>query len=119
MAYYNKYRRPALLGLGTTFTDETPCASIPACDSYRQPGNYCATTDGGYVTFNADGSTYGDPNGAGRCPSTWDRLGSAIGAILSPPAPTAPPVAAPGMSTTTKIALAGGAVLLVVLLTRR
>jgi hypothetical protein len=79
-----KRTRPTL-GDTIAFTDESPCASIPAGDPYRKPGNYCATPDGGYTTFNADGSTFVN-NPAGS--------------------------AAPAMSPTTMIAIAGGAVLL-------
>ena len=114
-------RRPALAlrGFGD-FNDESPCTSIPAGDAYRKPGNYCATADGGYTTFNADGSTFvqpADPSG----PSFLDKLGIAIaGAFGQRTLPqTSIPITPPGMSTTTKVALAGGALLLVVVLARR
>lgn len=117
-------RRP-LFGFGD-FSDETPCSQIPAGDAYRKPGNYCATSDGGYTTFNADGSTYSDPSsgsGSSSSPgSMLDKIGSVItGAFGQRPVmmPGVPVLPQTGMSTTTKVALAGGAVLLVVLLTRR
>jgi len=115
-------RRRALMGFGD-FSDETPCASIPAGDAYRKPGNYCATADGGYTTFNADGSVYSQPASSGG--SFLDKLGAAIGGALTqkPMYPGYPmpgyPIVPTGMSTTTKVALAGGAVMLAVLLTRR
>ena len=113
-------RRRPLLGFGD-FTDETPCTSIPAGDAYRRPGNYCATAAGGYTTFNADGSIYEHPSDPQ--PSVLSKIGSALAAVLSQRAATSGPVmpvaVAPGMSTTTKVALAGGAVLLVVMLARR
>lgn len=111
-------------GMGD-FTDESPCASIPSGDPYRKPGNYCATPGGGYTTFNADGSTYQDPSASGgaaaaAAPSIWDRLGMVLsaGAAVAPPGGIMPPVNT-GMSTTTKVALAGGAVLLLALIARK
>jgi hypothetical protein len=130
MAYLQRSanrRRPAraLRGFGA-FDDNSPCSSIPSGDAYRKPGNYCATSDGGFTTFNADGSTYMEPAGstatASSTPSVLDKIGTAITGVLgqrpivTPGMPIAPSV---GMSTTTKVALAGGAVLLVVLLARR
>jgi hypothetical protein len=106
------------MGFGD-FSDESPCASIPSGDPYRRPGNYCATPDGGYTTFNADGSVYSMPADSG---SILDKIGGALATVLGQRAPVATgvPVLPPsGMSTTTAVALAGGAVLLVVLLTRR
>lgn len=121
MSYFPKRRR-AMHGFGD-FSDESPCASIPAGDPYRKPGNYCATPDGGYTTFNPDGSTYmapatvgpGQPGGG-----ILDKITGALSAALAPRPVLTPPIAAPqGMSTTTKIVLAGGAVLLVAMLARR
>lgn len=111
-------RRRSLRGFGA-FNDETLCTSIPAGDPYRRPGNYCATADGGYTTFNADGSY---PATMAEEPSVLSKIGSALTSILNQrAAATAPvvPIVAPGMSTTTKVALAGGALLLVVLIARR
>lgn len=111
-------RRRALLGFGD-FSDETPCASIPAGDPYRRPGNYCATPGGGYTTFNADGSVYAIPENTG---SILDKIGGALSSVLGqkPVVATGVPILPQmGMSTTTKIALAGGAVILAVILTRR
>lgn len=110
-------RRP-MMGFGD-FTDESLCTSIPAGDSYRKPGNYCATGDGGYTTFNADGSTYSMPGTSTA--SSGPSLTTKILTALFPPTVPMPgvPVVAPGMSTTTKIAIAGGAVLLVAVLLRR
>lgn len=109
-------------GMGD-FSDETPCAQIPAGDPYRKPGNYCATPGGGYTTFNADGSTYVAPEAAAASPSIWDRLGavlSAGSAVASPmPGGVMPSPYNTGMSTTTKVALAGGAVLLLALIARK
>lgn len=115
-------RRRGLQGLGA-FNDETPCTQIPAGDPYRKPGNYCATPDGGYVTFNPDGSTYVFPGTGPGGPaggSVLDKIGAALSSVLLPKPPT-PVAIAPqiGMSTTTKIALAGGAVLLAAILLRR
>lgn len=115
-------RRRGLFGLGD-FNDESPCSSIPAGDPYRKPGNYCATPDGGYVTFNADGSTYQQPGSGPGSPSgtsVLDKLGGALAAALGQRPLVAPTVIPQtGMSTTTKIALAGGAVLLAVVLLKR
>jgi hypothetical protein len=107
-------------GMGA-YDDETPCTSIPPGDPYRKPGNYCATGDGGYTTFNANGSTY---DGTVPKPSFWDRLGAILSAANPTPTPIPggimPPVPYnPGMSTTTKVALAGGAVLAVALIARK
>jgi hypothetical protein len=119
-------RRRALMGFGA-FDDNSPCSSIPAGDPYRKPGNYCATADGGFTTFNTDGSVYVEPAGttatASPNASVLDKIGTALSSALGQRPIVAPgmPIAAPigGMSTTTKVALAGGAVLLLVLLTRR
>jgi hypothetical protein len=112
-------------GMGD-FNDETPCSNVPAGDPYRKPGNYCATPGGGYTTFNADGSTYMDPStgaaAAAPSPSIWDRLGSILsaGSVVTPmPGGIMPPAYNTGMSTTTKVALAGGAVLLLALIARK
>jgi hypothetical protein len=122
-------RRRGLMGLGA-FTDNDQCSVIPAGDAYRKPGNYCATPDGGTTTFNADGSTYRYPgvtvdpdpaHPAGTSPAGDGSIWSKIGQVLFGP-PATPVYAAPlqtGMSTTTKVALAGGAVLVAVLLTRK
>jgi hypothetical protein len=116
-ARHHRRRRRALMGFGD-YNDETLCSAIPAGDPYRKPGNYCSTGDGGYTTFNSDGSAYAMPAGT-ETPGILSKIGSALSTVLGQqtPAPM-PAVAAPGMSTTTMIALAGGAVLLVVLLTR-
>lgn len=123
--------RPVMGLMGLGFSDEDQCSTIPIGDSYRRPGNYCATPDGGTTTFNADGSTYRAPgavdpdpahppgmtssSGEGGSSSVWNSIAN----ILSPPRPGAPPVVPQsGMSTTTMIALAGGAVLLAVLLSK-
>lgn len=115
-------RRRSLFGFGD-FNDESPCSSIPAGDPYRKPGNYCATPDGGYVTFNADGSTYQSPTAGPGGPagsSVLDKIGAALTAALTQRPPVGPTVVPQmGMSTTTKIALAGGAVLLAVVLLKR
>jgi hypothetical protein len=107
-------------GMGD-YNDETQCASIPVGDPYRKPGNYCATPGGGYTTFNADGSTYVDPSSAAATPSIWDKLGAVLnaGPVTPMPGGIMPPAYNTGMSTTTKVALAGGAVLLVALIARR
>lgn len=124
--------RRALQGFGD-FTDETQCSAIPSGDPYRKPGNYCATPDGGITTFNADGSTYRSPGAidpdpahpAGSDSSIGSVIGKIGGAILGvltnkPVLPTpGVPVPDTGMSTTTKIALAGGAVLAIALIARR
>jgi hypothetical protein len=105
--------------LGELYNDETPCERIPTGDSYRKPGNYCATPDGGYTTFKADGSLEGGyPSTSNPTQSSTPSWLQALTAVLGAQQPTMPTVVPQGMSTTTKIALAGGAVLLVVLLTR-
>lgn len=121
---HTKRARRGLLGFGD-FNDETPCASIPAGDPYRKPGNYCATPDGGYVTFNPDGSTYVQPSSSSSGPTAGSVIGAIGGALVNifgpkPPISMSPPIMPPtGMSTTTKVALAGGALLMVALIARR
>lgn len=128
--------RNGFSGLG--FSDEDQCSTIPTGDPYRKPGNYCATPDGGMTTFNADGTTYRQPGYAvdpdpahpassrgggsgGGDLSFWDKLGTAVGSALGTRQTPQMPIIAPqsGISTTTVVALAGGAVLLAVLLARR
>ena len=118
-------RRP-LMGFGD-FTDTDQCSTIPIGDAYRKPGNYCATPDGGTTTFNADGSTYRAPGAVDPDPAHPAGAASSGGGLRAPnlhaltPTPS-PPKAAPaqtGMSTTTMIALAGGALLLVALIAKR
>ncbi len=112
--------RRAMHGLGDTYNDESFCDSIPKASGYRVPGNYCATRDGGYTTFNADGTTVTyTPMPE---PSVVDRIGGLLGMILGsrtgqPAQPTVP--VSTGMSTGTMMMLAGGAVLAVVLISRR
>jgi hypothetical protein len=112
-----------LQGFGD-FNDESPCASIPAGDAYRKPGNYCATADGGYTTFNPDGSVYAFPVAKPPDTSIIGKIGGAILGALTPQPPVYPPGMYPGMvptgmSTTTKIALVGGGLLVVALIARR
>ena len=59
-------------------------------------------------------------------PSIWDRITGLLGSALTPPPgqmtvspPIVPVVAQPGMSTTTKIALAGGALVALALIARK
>ncbi len=113
--------RRSMMGFGD-FTDESLCSSIPAGDSYRKPGNYCNTGDGGYTTFNADGSTYVTPGSSSSSSSSSPGvLNTFLNTLLGANKPPMPgvPVVAPGMSMTTKIALAGGAVLLAAVILRR
>lgn len=128
MPYVRKNARPwprprrSLQGFGD-FNDESPCTSIPAGNAYRKPGNYCSTSDGGYTSFNADGSLVPTGVSSGNdASSIIGKIGGAIlGALNQKPA-MAPGVmmpASPGMSMTTKIALAGGALLVVALIARR
>lgn len=131
MTYQRSIRRPrplraALHGFGAlgAYNDESPCSSIPVGDPYRTPGNYCATADGGYTTFNADGSVYTVPGASASGGSWLDKLGAALSsAVAQPPVPGVatspyPMVPQTGMSTTTKIALAGAIVLAAVLISR-
>lgn len=143
MAYFLRSRPPVrtmprkrgLLGMGD-FSDTTQCSEIPLGDPYRKPGNYCATPDGGTTTFNADGSTYRapgytvDPDPAHPAGSSSGSSSSSAGGIMdsitriltgaiAPPQPTVIVPGAGGMSTGTMVALAGGAVLLAILLSRR
>jgi len=118
------------------FTDSDQCSTIPLGDPYRKPGNYCATPDGGTTTFNADGTTYRQPGytvdpdpahpagtGPGGSATTGAGTGSSfLDSLLKVvTTPTPPTVIAPvstGLSTTTAIALAGGAILLALMLSR-
>lgn len=57
-------------------------------------------------------------------PGFWDRLGEALKGTVAPPIPVTMPMPMPmappaGMSTTTKLALAGGAVLMLALIANR
>jgi hypothetical protein len=118
-----------LMGFGA-FSDETQCSQIPTGDPYRKPGNYCATPDGGVTTFNQDGSTYRAPGAIDPDPahpassgdgSILGKIGGVLTNILGQPPVVAGqlPIQPPGMSTTTKIALAGGALLVFALIARR
>ncbi len=122
-------KKRGLFGFGDDFNDSTQCSEIPLGYSYRRPGNYCATPDGGMTTFNADGSTYRTPGAsvdpdpahpAGMSSSGGGSIWDAIAGALSPHPPTTTVIAPrPGMSTTTMIAIGGGIVLLAVVLSRR
>lgn len=132
MSYVNRRRRRGLSGLGD-YSDSDQCSSIPTGDPYRKPGNYCATPDGGITTFNSDGSTYrapgavdpdpAHPSGAGSSSSTSGVIGGIFNALSNSlkPAPSGPmtPGVSGGISTTTALALGGGALLLVLLISRR
>lgn len=109
-------RRRPMMGFGD-FNDESLCTSIPSGDAYRKPGNYCNTGDGGYTTFNADGSTYSVP--VSTPPSSPSTVSKILTALFPPPIVMPNVPVATGMSTTTKVAIAGGAVLLAVVLLRR
>jgi hypothetical protein len=114
------------------FTDSDQCATIPLGDPYRKPGNYCATPDGGITTFNADGSTFRSPGAADPDPAhpagatassssggILDTIGRIFGAATMPGTPTAVAPVSTGMSPTTMILIAGGALALVVLIARK
>lgn len=142
MAYFKRPRLPsrvmprrrALMGMGD-FSDADQCSTIPLGDPYRKPGNYCATPDGGTTTFNSDGSTYRAPgysvdpdpaHPAGSAASSssgggsiLDSITRAITGAIAPPTTVIVPGASTGMSTGTMLALAGGAVLIAVMLARR
>lgn len=126
-------QRRGMMGFGD-YDDSTQCSSIPKGDSYRKPGNYCATPDGGMTTFNSDGSTYWAPGAVNPDPANLSAPGvsssSSSGAgildtflkTLAPPATATLPVAAPGpggLSTTTWVLLGGGVLVAVLLLARR
>lgn len=124
-------RRRGFLGLGG-FSDSDQCSTIPMGDPYRKPGNYCATPDGGIVTFNADGSVVRTAGGIDPDPAHPAGSGggfqsggsgffdSVIRALtpgaLAPPVPMAP---APGMSTTTIALLVAGGLGALYLISRR
>ena len=131
MSYVNRHRRRSLSGLGD-YSDSDQCSSIPIGDSYRKPGNYCATPDGGVTTFNSDGSTYRapgavDPDPAHPAGSSSGGSSGIIGGIFNAlsnslkPAPSGPmaPGMSSGISTTTALMLGGGALLLVLVISRR
>lgn len=136
LAHRPVLRRRGMSGMGD-FTDADQCSTIPMGDPYRKPGNYCATPDGGITTFNSDGSTYRQPgytvdpdpaHPAGTGPGGSASSGSgggAFDAFLKALIPTAVPqpgiIMAPssGMSTGTMVALAGGALVLVLIISRR
>jgi hypothetical protein len=115
------------------FTDIDQCSTIPLGDPYRKPGNYCATPDGGTTTFNADGTTYRAPGYAvdpdpahpvgtpssGSGGGIMDSLTRVLTGAFAPPPTVIVPGASGGMSTGTMLALAGGAVLIAVMLARR
>ena len=129
MSYYRSRR--ALRGFGD-WSDSSACSDIPAGDPYRKPGNYCTQPSGNVIEFNADGSIDADPfapSGASSGTGGGSSIGAAINAITGaagtglalltggPKPPTV--VARPGMSTTTKVALAGAAILGIALIARR
>ena len=120
-------RRRGFLGLGALgYTDSDQCSVIPFPDPYRKPGNYCATPAGGIATFNADGTVVRTPGAVDPDPAHPAGSGSGGGffdKILSTynmgPAGPMAPAPSMGMSTTTKIALAAGAVGLAFLIAKR
>lgn len=116
--YFTTTRRPPMSGFGD-YNDETQCTAIPVGDPYRKPGNYCATADGGYTTFNADGTVYTVPADSSSG-SWWDSVTKALSSATAPTpvVPGVPILPATGISTT-MVAVAGGAVLLAVLLATR
>lgn len=82
--------------------------------------------DSNPMTGIASGVVTGVASGAANQPSKswWDSITDALSAATTQtPATASPPFVpvapAPGMSTTTKIAIAGGAVLLAVLIAKR
>jgi len=127
----------SLMGVGGCgmggFSDTDQCSTIPLGDPYRKPGNYCATPDGGLTTFNADGSTFRTPGAVDPDPAhppgatasssssggIWDTVGRIFGAATTPGVPAAVAPVQSGMSPTTMILLAGGALALVVLIARK
>ena len=127
MAYVNRHRRRrGMSGLGD-YSDSDQCSSIPIGDSYRKPGNYCSTPDGGMTTFNSDGSTYRAPGAVDPDPAHPVGSGSAsswLSLLTNPFMPATPsgpltPGVSSGISTTTALAIGGGALLLVLLIVRR
>jgi len=113
------------------FSSDTKCSDIPANDPYRKSGNYCTQPSGNVIMFNSDGSVPADPFASGGGSSSSDSSSSSdifgsvakgAGALLAglfgakPPSPTMP--VQTGMSTTTKVALAGAAVVGLALILR-
>jgi len=121
--------RAGIMGLGDTYSDSTPCSMIPVGDPYRKPGNYCTQPSGNVIEFNANGSVDADPFAPGASSSSsssgggiTDAIAKIAGGLLSSftsQPPTAMVAQPTGMSTTTKIALAGGAVLVFALIAKR
>lgn len=86
------------------------------------PAEAAAALKSGSATGNLNGASGGTYTGGGSGISDLIKWGASLfGSAVAPtPTPAAPTVVAPsGMSTTTKIALAGGAVLLVAFVATR
>lgn len=101
---------PNLTFAGVTGQCSTPTEAAAALKSGAATGNL----DG------ASGGTYGAPDGSGLS-SFLKSVASIFGSAVAPTpaAPGMPVVQQSGMSTTTKVAIAGGAVLVVALLATR
>ena len=124
-------RRRGFLGLGG-FSDNDQCSTIPMGDPYRRPGNYCATPDGGIVTFESNGAVVRTPGAMDPDPAHpagagggfqsggsgfFDTLVRALtpGAV----APAMPMAPASGMSTTTIALIVAGGLGALYLISRR
>lgn len=128
MTYFTHHRRyRGLSGLGD-YSDSDQCSAIPSGNSYRKPGNYCSTPDGGLTTFNSDGSTYRAPGAVDPDPAhpagssggggIFDAIINSMKPVIGGGSPMMPAPSG-GLSTTTALAIGGGALLLVLLLTRQ
>lgn len=89
------------MGLGS-FSPMTPCNQIPNGDSYRQPGNQCAGVNGS-LSFDSSGNLVSA--GSSGPPPTMADQSMAQGGIM-------------GMLTPTNIAIAGAALIAIMLVRR-
>lgn len=84
MAYLRSdLRMSPLLGLGASYTDDSPCGSIPAGDPYRTPGHWCMYA-GQMLQFDDKGQVHPDPVsgattvGPPASPSIVDSIASSV-----------------------------------------
>lgn len=123
MSYQKKTRFGQYIAVG----DDDPWAEAASGDLKPVTGGAASASSGGFLDFLFKPAAPAAP-AAPATPSKTSQVGAGIAAFLStlgkPAVPTVPagmPVTTyrPGMSTTTKLALAGGGALVLVLLLTR
>lgn len=80
------YVRPNLVmsSLGATYTDDSPCGSIPAGDPYRSPGHWCMY-NGQMLQFDDKGNVHPDPVSPTTTVGPPGSIVDKITSIASPP----------------------------------